>query len=164
MAIDVIAGIADGCIEADCALMVANCRNAGLYPAGTYDLAGILYWSCRAELYCLEPTKVGDIAMLFGPLASIPMVFHLFEKLSKIRVSLDSSAPFESDADHLGAVLMTPTNISKGSCYRFDHRRSYGIIYVTGGGLIGVTGFGDTVSFRLDCTAMPLPPVFSWIK
>ena len=41
-----------------------------------------------------------------------------------------------------------------------------GIVHVTGGGLIENPPrvFGDKVSFRLDCTATPLPPVFSWIR
>ena len=39
-------------------------------------------------------------------------------------------------------------------------------MHITGGGLIENPPrvFGDKVSFRLDCTATPLPPVFSWIR
>ena len=47
MAIDVIAGIADGCIEADCALIGGETAEMpGMYPAGTYEICRFLYWSC----------------------------------------------------------------------------------------------------------------------
>ena len=39
-------------------------------------------------------------------------------------------------------------------------------MHVTGGGLIENPPrvFSDKISLRLDCTATPLPPVFSWIR
>ncbi len=41
-----------------------------------------------------------------------------------------------------------------------------GIVHVTGGGLIENPPrvFDDSLSFRFDCTAAPLPPIFSWLR
>ena len=65
MAIDVIAGIADGCIEADCALIGGETAEMpGMYPAGTYDLAGFCIGAAeRGTLLSRGQPKVGDIAI-----------------------------------------------------------------------------------------------------
>ena len=112
--------------------------------------------------------KVGDIAIALRSSGIHSNGFSLVRKIiENSGAALDSSAPFDSDADHLGAALMTPTRIyRKAVAIALTTGGVTGIAHITGGGLIENPPrvFGDKVSFRLDCTATPLPPVFSWIR
>ena len=65
MATEVIAGIADGCLLADCALIGGETAEmAGMYPAGSYDLAGFCVDAAeRGSLLFPGQPKAGDIAI-----------------------------------------------------------------------------------------------------
>jgi phosphoribosylformylglycinamidine cyclo-ligase len=170
MAIDVIAGIADGCIEADCALIGGETAEMpGMYPTGTYDLAGFCVGAAeRGTLLSPGQPKVGDIAIALRSSGIHSNGFSLVRKIIEISgVALDAPAPFESDTDHLGAALMAPTRIyRKAAATALATGGVSGIVHITGGGLIENPPrvFDDGVSFRLECATTPLPPVFSWIR
>ena len=170
MALDVIAGIADGCIEAGCALIGGETAEMpGMYPAGTYDLAGFCVGAAeRGTLLSPGQPKVGDIAIALRSSGIHSNGFSLVRKIIEISgVSLNAAAPFESDADSLADALMTPTRIyQKAAAAAFATGGVSGVVHVTGGGLIENPPrvFNDGVSFRLDCATVPLPPVFSWIR
>ena len=170
MATDVIAGIADGCIEAECALIGGETAEMpGMYSAGTYDLAGFCVGAAeRGTLLSPSLPKVGDIAIALRSSGIHSNGFSLVRKIIEISgLSLDAPTPFESDADRLGAALMTPTRIyQKAAAIALATGGVTGIVNITGGGLIENPPrvFDSRVSFRLDCATMPLPPVFSWIR
>ena len=65
MAVEVIAGIADGCVQADCALIGGETAEMpGMYPAGTYDLAGFCIGAAeRGTLLSPSQPKLGDVAI-----------------------------------------------------------------------------------------------------
>ena len=170
MAINVIAGIADGCIEANCALIGGETAEMpGMYPAGAYDLAGFCIGAAeRGTLLSPGQPKVGDVAIALRSSGIHSNGFSLVRKIIEISgVALDAPAPFESDADHLGAALMTPTRIyQKAAATALATGGVSGIVHITGGGLIENPPrvFDDGISFRLECGETSLPPVFSWIR
>jgi len=88
MAVEVIAGIADGCVEADCALIGGETAEMpGMYPAGTYDLAGFCIGAAeRSTLLSPGQPKLGDVAIGFAHQAFIPTAFHWFAKSLKFQV------------------------------------------------------------------------------
>ncbi len=169
MALDVIAGIADGCIEANCALIGGETAEMpGMYPAGTYDLAGFCIGAAeRGTLLSPGQPKVGDIAIALRSSGIHSNGFSMVRKIIEISdVALDAPAPFESDADNLGAALMTPTRIyQKAAATALAAGGVNGIVHITGGGLIKNPPrvLDNGVAFRLECATTPLPPVFSWI-
>ena len=65
IAVEVIAGIADGCVEANCALIGGETAEMpGMYPAGTYDVAGFCIGAAeRGTLLSPGQPKLGDVAI-----------------------------------------------------------------------------------------------------
>ena len=65
VAAEVVAGIADGCLELNCALIGGETAEMpGIYPAGSYDLAGFCVGAAeRGTLLSPGMAKAGDIAI-----------------------------------------------------------------------------------------------------
>jgi|MDSV01.3.fsa_nt_gb phosphoribosylformylglycinamidine cyclo-ligase len=170
MAIDVISGIADGCVEANCALIGGETAEMpGMYPSGTYDLAGFCIGAAeRGTLLSPGQPKVGDIAIALRSSGIHSNGFSLVRKIIEISgAMLDAPAPFDSDADDLGAALMAPTRIyQKATAAALAIGGVSGIVHVTGGGLIENPPrvYDKGLSFRLDCSAVALPPIFCWLR
>ncbi len=169
-AVDVIAGIADGCVEANCALIGGETAEMpGMYTAGTYDLAGFCIGAAeRGTLLSRGQPKVGDVAIGLHSSGVHSNGFSLVRKIIEVSgAHLDKPAPFETPADYLGTALMTPTRIyQKAVSTALAIGGVSGIVHVTGGGLIENPPrvYDNELSFRLDCTAIPLPPVFCWLR
>ncbi|MDA8797858.1 phosphoribosylformylglycinamidine cyclo-ligase [Alphaproteobacteria bacterium] len=170
MAVEVIAGIADGCVEADCALIGGETAEMpGMYPAGTYDLAGFCIGAAeRGTLLSPGQPKSGDVAIGLRSSGVHSNGFSLVRKIIEISgAALDAPAPFAPDQGSLGAQLMAPTRIyQKTAATALATGGVNGIVHVTGGGLIENPPrvYDDTLAFTLDCAAAPLPPVFGWLR
>ena len=170
MAVDVIAGIADGCIEANCALIGGETAEMpGMYPAGAYDLAGFCIGAAeRGKLLSPNQPKVGDVAIALRSSGIHSNGFSMVQKIiENSGAVLDAPAPFDSESDELGTALMAPTRIyQKAAAIALDIGGVSGIVHITGGGLIENPPrvYDNGLSFQLDCAAMPLPPVFCWLR
>ena len=170
MAIDVIAGIADGCVEATCALIGGETAEMpGMYPIGTYDLAGFCIGAAeRGTLLSPEHPKAGDIAIGLQSSGVHSNGFSLVRKVIDISgFELDAPAPFDTNAKNLGAALMTPTRIyQKAVAIALKIGGVTGIAHITGGGLIENPPrvYDSSLTFQIDCGAAPLPPVFCWLR
>ena len=182
MAVDVIAGIADGCIQADCALIGGETAEMpGMYEPGSYDLAGFCIGAAeRGTLLAPGMPKAGDVAIGLRSSGVHSNGFSLVRKIIEVSGQpLDAPAPFASDAETLGAALMAPTVIyQKAAALALSTGKTNdqnndkptggvtGIVHVTGGGLIENPPrvFDADLSFHFDCAAAPLPPIFCWLR
>jgi phosphoribosylformylglycinamidine cyclo-ligase len=165
----VVAGIAEGCKTAGCALIGGETAEMpGLYRAGDYDLAGFAVGAAeRNALLPRADVAAGDA--LLG-LASSGVHSNGYSLVRRIveRASLRWSdpAPFDSTRD-LGAALLEPTRIYVGAC--LTALRETGAVkalaHITGG------GFPDnlprvlprTLGARIDLARVPVPEVFRWL-
>src|SRR5262249_19742494 len=114
----VIAGIAEGCRDAGCALVGGETAEMpGLYADGDYDLAGFAVGAVeRGTAITGETVEEGDV--ILGLASSgvhsngYSLVRHIVETSG---LGLEAQAPFASGLT-LGEALLTPTRIYARSC------------------------------------------------
>ncbi len=164
-AAQVVAGIAEGCRLAGCALVGGETAEMpGLYAKGDYDLAGFSVGA--AERGSLLPAGVAAGDAIIG-LASAGVHSNGFSLVRKIvelsGLGWDAPAPF-MDAP-LGAALMTPTRIYVKSLLAL-HRAGLllGAAHITGGGLPGNVPrmLPEGLVATIEAT-WSVPPVFHWL-
>ena len=163
----VIAGIAEGCRIAGCALVGGETAEMpGLYAQGDYDLAGFAVGA--AERDSLLPRGVAPGDPVLG-LASSGVHSNGFSLVRRIvaggNAGWAAPAPFAS-ATTLGEALLTPTRIYVKSLLAL-HRQGLlkAAAHITGGGIPGnfprVLPAGTRAV--IDAGAWPLPPAFAWL-
>jgi len=167
---DVIAGIAEGCRQAGCALIGGETAEMpGMYHGADYDLAGFAVGAVERERILPRP-DVGEGDVMLGLASSGPHSngYSLIRKIVEMSgVSYSFPAPFAPDMS-LGQALLVPTRIYVKPLLE-ALRASDGIkalAHITGG------GFLENIPRVLpeDCVAeisldhIPCPPVFSWLR
>jgi phosphoribosylformylglycinamidine cyclo-ligase len=164
---EVIAGIAEGCRIAGCALVGGETAEMpGMYAAGDYDLAGFAVGA--AERGSLLPAGVAAGDVLLGLAASGVHAngFSLVRRVLEARgLALTGPAPF-APGRSLAEALLEPTRIYVGPLLAL-HRAGLlrAAAHITGGGLPGnlprVLPRGVTAV--LDAAAWRVPPVFAFL-
>ena len=169
VAADVVAGVADGCLEAGCALIGGETAEMpGLYPQGSYDLAGFCVGAAeRGTLLSSDLPKAGDIVFAFASSGIHSNGFSLVRKIiAREALDFKDVAPFASHMK-LGEALIAPTRIYTDSVAAAMKTGGVtGVAHITGGGLIKNPPriYTDAFEMRLDMHQRPLPPVFQWLK
>jgi phosphoribosylformylglycinamidine cyclo-ligase len=165
---ELVAGIAEGCREAGCALIGGeSAEMPGLYGEGDYDLAGFAVGAAeRQALLPRDDVAAGDVVLGVASSGLHANGFSLVRHIIEDReLSYRDPAPFATQAS-LGEALLTPTRIYVAACLaaaRAGHLKA--LAHITGGGLVDniprvlPPGLGAD----LDATLWPLPPVFAWL-
>lgn len=169
----IVQGISDGCVEADCALLGGETAiMSDLYQPGDYDLAGFCVGVVeRSNLIDGRAIVPGDV--LIG-VASSGLHSNGYSLVRKVVFEL-AGLQVDDYVDELGATvgqcLLTPTQIYAHALRKV--LRSYkvknvvhGVAHITGGGLrenlerILPAGTGA----EIDEASWPVPPVFGWLQ
>ena len=163
----IVAGIAEGCRQAGCALVGGETAEMpGMYAAGDYDLAGFSVGAAERGTLLPAGVQAGD-ALIGLPSSGVHSNgFSLVRRVIGMSgASLDAPAPF-APAMTLGEALMTPTRIYVAPLLAL-HRAGLlrAAAHITGGGLPGNVPrmLPDGLHAVLDAGAWPLPPVFPWL-
>ena len=172
---DVIAGIAEGCRKAGCALIGGETAEMpGMYKAGDYDLAGFAVGAVeRNEVLPRADISVGDTLIGLTSSGVHSNGYSLVRKLvSHAKLDWDAPAPFAA-GDTLADALLAPTRIyvkpvlaairatggsgSNGAIKALSH--------ITGGGLSENLPrvMPKDVAARIDLSAFKAPSVFGWL-
>ena len=168
VAAGVVAGIAEGCRQAGCALIGGETAEMpGIYAGKAYDLAGFSVGA--AERGTLLPRGVAEGDAILG-LASSGLHSNGFSLVRKVvtRSGLGWGAPcpFAPDTS-LAEALLVPTRIYVkallAALKRTDAIRA--LAHITGGGFVDNLPrvLPDGLGCVLDLDAVPVPPVFRWL-
>jgi len=168
VAAGVVAGIAEGCRQAGCALIGGETAEMpGIYAGRAYDLAGFAVGA--AERGTLLPRSVAAGDAIFG-LRSSGLHSNGFSLVRKVvaltGLGWDAPAPFAVEKT-LAEALLVPTRIYV-KLLLAALKRSQGIralAHITGGGFIDnlPRALPDGLGCVLDLAAVPVPPVFRWL-
>jgi len=164
----IIAGIAEGCRQAGCALIGGETAEMpGLYAAGDYDLAGFAVGAVERDAVLTgDGVAAGDVVL---GLASSGLHSNGFSLVRRVveTAGLDyaAPAPFAPETT-LGEALLVPTRIYVKSC--LAALKTGGIkalAHITGGGFPENLPrvMPKTLAVVLDGITWPVPPVFRWL-
>ncbi len=163
--VEVVAGIAEGCVQAGCALVGGETAEMpGMYAPGHYDLAGFCVGVVERD-EIVDGTRVQAGEVLVG-LPSSGIHSNGYSLVRKICEGLDLTANHGLSAP-LGEVLLRPTRIYVPECQtllnNFDVRS---MVHITGGGFHEniPRGLPDGLGVQLDSGSWPVPPIFDFLR
>ncbi len=165
----VIAGIAEGCKRAGCALVGGETAEMpGMYPAGHYDLAGFVVGAVErsAILPNHSAMKAGDTLVGINSSGPHSNGYSLIRKVvERTGLKYDQASPFSDGT--LGDALLTATRLYSDAALPLIRKHLVsGLAHITGGGLTENTPrmCPDHLSPRIDRSAWTPLPVFDWLQ
>jgi len=168
-ATSVVAGIAEGCKLAGCALVGGETAEMpGMYSEGDYDLAGFTVGAVNRDgvLPRLDEQRAGDILIGLGSSGPHSNGYSLVRKVvERSGLAWDAPCPFGDGT--LAEALIAPTRIYVKSVHPLlKAGQVKGVAHITGGGLIEnpPRAIAEGLVPRFDWNAWPLPPVFDWLQ
>lgn len=162
----VIAGIAQGCEQAGCALIGGETAEMpGMYTAGEYDLAGFAVGVVeKSRVIGGQSIVPGDVVLGLASSGAHSNGYSLIRKLiDSAGIGLKSDFHGQPFAE----AVMAPTRIYvKPILALIELLAVKGMAHITGGGLTGNLPrcLPDTVAARVDPQAWTRPPIFDWLK
>ncbi|WOB78023.1 phosphoribosylformylglycinamidine cyclo-ligase [Brevundimonas nasdae] len=165
----VVAGIAEGCRQAGCALVGGETAEMpGMYTKGDYDLAGFSLGAVERghALPYLDRQSAGDVIIGLASTGPHSNGYSLVRKVvEKSGLAWGDDAPFAKDRS-LAQALMEPTRIYvKPVLPIMKAGLVKGAAHITGGGLIENPPrcIAEGLHARFDWNAWPMPAVFQWL-
>jgi phosphoribosylformylglycinamidine cyclo-ligase len=165
----VVAGIAEGCRRAGCALVGGETAEMpGMYVEGDYDLAGFSVGAAERDgLLPRSDIAAGDIVLGLASSGVHSNGYSLVRRVvAKSKLKWGAPAPFDKKKK-LGRAVLTPTRIYVKSCLAAIRETNAvkALAHITGG------GFPDniprvlpkSIGARIDLARIPVPPVFQWL-
>jgi phosphoribosylformylglycinamidine cyclo-ligase len=165
-AADVIAGIAEGCLQSGCALVGGETAEMpGMYQAGEYDLAGFTVGLVEKEAI-LQPNHVKPSDVLIGLASSGPHSngYSLIRKVIEY-TNADLNQPFDNST--LAETLLAPTRIYvKTVLHLLGKFPIHAIAHITGGGILENLPrvLPEHIIPKIDYESWPQPEIFTWLQ
>ena len=159
----IVSGVADGCIQANCALIGGETAEMpGFYPVNEYDLAGFAVGVVeRGKILNPSNVKQGDIIIA---LPSTGVHSNGFSLVRKILAEQDLNQYINEFGQSLGQELLTPTKIYVREVLPIiDKIKS--IAHITGGGFYEniPRAFGEGLAAKIELAKIKALPVFDYI-
>jgi phosphoribosylformylglycinamidine cyclo-ligase len=166
----VVAGIAEGCRQAGCALIGGETAEMpGMYSGNDYDLAGFAVGAAeRGQLLPRDDIAAGDVLIGLPSSGVHSNGYSLVRRLvTEAELAWDARAPFAPSVS-LASALLEPTRIYVRPVLKAirDTGGIKGLAHITGGGLSenlprilprGLAG-------HIDLGTWKAPAVFGWLR
>jgi phosphoribosylformylglycinamidine cyclo-ligase len=169
MAARVVAGIAAGCRQSNCALIGGETAEMpGLYAAGDYDLAGFAVGAVeRGAILPRRDINVGDVVIGLASSGVHSNGYSLVRTvIGQTGLAWDAPAPFEP-ARTLGEAILEPTRIYVAACLAAirETQAIKALAHITGGGFPDniPRALPDGLGVSVDLPRVPVRPVFRWL-
>lgn len=171
----VVAGIAEGCRRAGCALVGGETAEMpGMYAPGDYDMAGFCVGAVDRDkvLPRLGDQKPGDVLVGLGSSGPHSNGYSLVRRIvERSGLPWDAPAPFAPGGSEggqtLAQALLAPTRIYIRTVLPLlKAGRVSGLAHITGGGLIEnpPRAIAEGLVPRFDWSAWTPPAVFDWLQ
>nr|XP_033805659.1 trifunctional purine biosynthetic protein adenosine-3-like [Geotrypetes seraphini] len=167
----VVAGIAEACKIAGCALLGGETAEIpGMYSPGEYDLVGFAVGAVELGhmLPQLEKIRDGDVVIGIASSGLHSKGFNTVRKiLEKSSWTYSSPAPSSEGHHTWGELLLTPTKVYSKTLLavlRSGHVKAYA--HITGGGLLENIPrvLPESLAVSLDARHWKIPEFFSWLQ
>lgn len=170
---DIIKGISDGCMEAECALVGGETAILpDFYQPGEYDLAGFCVGVVeRNRIISGRAIQHGDLVLGLASTGFHSNGYSLIRKVVFDHAKLDVDTYVPELTQTVGTALLEPTRIYvrpvKNVLQHYLVKQVVrGMAHITGGGLVDniprILPPGCQVVLQRG--SWPLPPLFSWLQ
>ncbi|MDH4082723.1 MAG: phosphoribosylformylglycinamidine cyclo-ligase [Nitrospira sp.] len=165
---EVVAGIAEGCRQAGCALIGGETAEMpSFYPVGEYDLAGFAVGVVdRSKIIDGRNIVPGDVVLGLASSGLHSNGYSLARRVLFDQAKLTAVSRLSELAGSIGEILLTPTRIyAKQILALIEQFPIKGIAHITGGGITENLPrvFPKGVRARITRKAWPVPPIFDVI-
>lgn len=167
---DIVAGIAEGCRQSDCAIIGGETAEMpGMYSPEDYDIAGFCVGAVeRSGIIDGSKTRPGDILIGLPSSGVHSNGFSLVRKIIKdAGLNLDSHYRPLPEGITLGEALLTPTRIYVRPVMKLTEKiQVHGIAHITGGGFDENIPrmLPDGAGADIKTGSWNIPPVFSLLQ
>jgi len=169
----IVKGISDGCIDADCALLGGETAiMPGLYQDEDYDLAGFCVGVVeKKHLVKGDHISEGDVCIAIESSGFHSNGYSLVRKTVFEHAGLTMESPTGFSEETVGECLMRPTKIYARAIRAVQNKYKvknviHGMVHITGGGLQEnidrVLPVGTAA--EIDTKSWTIPPEFQWLE
>jgi phosphoribosylformylglycinamidine cyclo-ligase len=168
IAVNVVAGIAEGCRQSNAALIGGETAEMpGMYSKGDYDLAGFCVGVVeKKKIIDGTKVKVGDTMIAIASSGPHSNGYSLVRKIIEVS-GTDINTTFGDNNTILGDALLAPTRIYVKAIHallpNFD---IHAMAHITGGGLLENIPrvLPDNTQAVINKNSWQLPEVFQWLQ
>jgi phosphoribosylformylglycinamidine cyclo-ligase len=169
----IVAGVSDGCLEADCALLGGETAILPeVYQPGEYDLAGFCVGVAeRRQIIDGKTIAAGDVVLGVASSGLHSNGYSLVRKVVFEKAGLRPEQHIDELGQTVAEALLAPTRIYAQPLRKIlqsygERRIVHGVAHITGGGLRENLAriVPANVEVRLKPKSWPVPPVFPWLQ
>ncbi|MEZ6121056.1 MAG: phosphoribosylformylglycinamidine cyclo-ligase [Pirellulaceae bacterium] len=169
----IVQGISDGCVLADCSLLGGETAiMPDMYADGDYDLGGFCVGVVeKKRLVTGAAISSGDVVLGIASSGLHSNGYSLARKVVFEIAKLDASDHVDQLGCTVGQALLEPTRIYVPCLAKIQHHYQktnvlHGLAHITGGGLAENLEriLPKNVDVQVAADSWPVPPVFSWLQ